>query len=69
MTSKHLADRILLALEDAFVNAAVTSGAGAASDWADYKRRVGEIQGLTKAKDIVERELKALGEDDDNEDF
>jgi hypothetical protein len=69
MTPKDLADRISSALDSAIRDGLQANGAGAASDWGDYKRRAGEIQGLEKARIIVECELKALGDDDDNDDF
>lgn len=40
---------------------------GSASDFADYKRRVGRIRGLKEARDIASDCLSRLTKDDDED--
>lgn len=49
-TVRNLADRFRKRIAELSAQVA----AGTAQDWADYRRRVGEIQGLTEALTILQ---------------
>jgi len=46
------------------ISLSITSGG--ASDWEDYKARIGEIQGLTYALDELQTLLKKANYDEDS---
>ena len=61
----NVLDHIRKAIEGRRAAEVIKNGEGAAQDWADYKRRIGVVQGLDKALGSIaetKRELQRTGD-------
>lgn len=63
--SENILTHVKKAIEERRADEIEANGAGGATDWADYKRRIGKIQGLDAALTEIDATKKKLQQNGD----